>query len=558
MNKKNLLFFIFIIFFQIVKAQNEFITVWKPSQPSASSPAGIPYSSNEHQIWFPGVGTNYTIYWEEVGYPSHHATLQNVNSDYQILIDFNSPLNPTPSDATYRIKVSNGNGAFNQIQFSSSKLINGQNAGIVGDHYKILSVEQWGNIKWSSMQQAFHRCENLDITATDIPDLSEVTDMSHMFLNCFNLVGNPTINNWNISNVTTLQATFSSCYLFNQPIGNWNTSNVTSMASTFVLAQEFNQPLSNWNTSKVTNTSSMFFFASKFNQPIGNWDMSNNLQMQLMFVNATKFNQPIGNWNTSKVTDMHAMFQYAADFNQDIGAWNTSNVTLLRSMFFMTEHFNSNISNWNVSHVTDMSQMFSQSKKFNQNISGWNVSNVVNMVGMFSNAEAFNQNLGNWNLSSLQLAGNLLENTPMSCQNYNNTLYGWSQNQSLPSNINISPVSALSYSTPQAATARDYLINTKGWTINGDTYNPECVSHLGISEIKMKDKISIYPNPTTNYIYLKNTHADHYTIHDLSGRIVLKGVPTEEKIDIRVLTAGNYILQLHIKEGNQNVKFIKK
>lgn len=78
MNKKNLLFFIFIIFFQIIKAQNEFITVWKPSQPSAATSTEIPYNSNENQIWFPGVGTNYTIYWEEVGYPSHHATLQNV------------------------------------------------------------------------------------------------------------------------------------------------------------------------------------------------------------------------------------------------------------------------------------------------------------------------------------------------------------------------------------------------------------------------------------------------------------------------------------------------
>ncbi|MGE8552308.1 MAG: BspA family leucine-rich repeat surface protein [Chryseobacterium jejuense] len=558
MRKKLLLFILFVVFFQITKAQNEFITVWKPSLPSSSS-VGIPYNSNENQIWFPGKGTDYNIYWEEIGYPSHNATLSNVSSDYQILIDFGHPLNPLSSDATYRVKISKGNGDFNQIQFMNSQIIIGnQPSDMVGDSYKIVNVEQWGNIKWVSMKQAFHRCENMDITANDIPDLSEVTDMSNMFYSCHSLVGNPSINNWDISNVTSLVGTFNTCYLFNQPVGNWNTSNVTSMAATFLMAQEFNQPIGNWNTSKVETTTSMFFYASKFNQPIGNWNMSNNLQMELMFVNAAKFNQPIGSWNTSNVIDMHSMFQFATDFNQDISTWDTGNVKLMRNMFFMAEQFNSNISTWNVNKVKDMSYMFSQAKKFNQNIGAWDVSSVTSMLSMLSNAEAFNQDLGNWKLNSLQIANNLMENTAISCQNYNSTLYGWSQNQSISNNINISPVSSLTYSTNQAATARDYLMNYKGWTITGDTYNPECAPQLGTSEIKIDSKISIYPNPATDIIYIKKTSADHYTILDMTGRIIAKGTPENEQIPIRTLVPGNYILQLYIKEGIQNLKFIKK
>ncbi|WP_160139370.1 BspA family leucine-rich repeat surface protein [Chryseobacterium sp. c4a] len=561
MYKKNLLFILFILFFQIIKAQDEFITVWKPSLPSSSSTGstGIPFPSNENQIWFPGKGTNYNIYWEEIGYPSHHATLSNISSDYQLLIDFGHPLNPTPSDATYRVKISNGNGSFNQIRFMSSQIVGGnQSLSIIGDSYKILNVEQWGNITWTSVQYAFYRCENLDITATDIPDLSQVNDMSNMFYNCHHLVGNPTINNWDISNVTSLAGTFNSCYLFNQPIGNWNTSNVTSMGAMFLMAQNFNQPIGNWNTSKVKNTTSMFFYALEFNQPIGNWDMSQNLQMELMFVGAGQFNQPIGNWNTSNVIDMHAMFQYATNFNQDISAWNTSNVKLMRDMFFMAEQFNINISTWDISNVKDMSNMFNGAKKFNQNISGWDVSSITNMSYMLSNAKAFDQNLGNWKLNSLQIANNLLENTAMSCQNYNNTLYGWSQNQSIANTINISPVSPLEYSTPEAEAARNYLINNKGWTIAGDTYNPECLSHLGTSDIKTDHKISIYPNPATDIIYIKNTTADHYTILDPAGRVVLKGSLANEKISIQTLAPGNYFLQLHLKENTQNFKFIKK
>ena len=558
MHKKILPFLLFIAFFQMIKAQNEFITVWKPSLPPSSS-IGIPYNSNENQIWMPGKGTDYNIYWEEIDYPAHNATISNVSSDYQILIDFGHPLNPIPSDATYRVKISNGNGSFNQIQFMNSQAVTGnQPLDIVGDLFKIINVEQWGGIKWASMQQAFYRCQNLDITATDTPDLSEVTNMSLMFYSCHNLVGNPTINNWDIYNVHSLAGTFNACYLFNQPIGNWNTSNVTSMGTTFLMAQKFNQPIGNWDTSKVTTTTSMFLYASEFNQPIGNWNMSNNLQMELMFVNAAKFNQPIGNWNTSNVTDMHAMFQFATDFNQDINTWNTGNVKLMRDMFFMAEQFNSNLSNWNVSNVKDMSNMFSGAKKFNQNISGWDVSSVRNMVGMFSDAETFNQNLGNWKLNSLQTATSLIKNTAISCQNYNSTLYGWSQNQSISNTVNISPVSPLVYSTPQAVTARDYLINYKGWTITGDTYNPECASQLGTSDIKTDNKAGVYPNPATDIIYTKNTHADRYTILDPAGRIIIKGSLVNEQINIQDLAPGNYILQLQLKNNTQSLKFIKK
>lgn len=559
MSKKLLPFILFILFFQITKAQNEFITVWKPGLAPSPPSIGIPYSSNENQIWFPGKGTNYTIYWEEIGYPSHHSTIQNINSDYNILIDFGAPLNPISSEATYRVQVSGENGFFNQIQFNNHQIINGnQPIGIVGDHYKILKIEQWGNIKWSSMERAFNNCESLDVTATDIPDLSIVTDLSNMFSNCKNLVANPTINNWNISNITNLTGTFSGCDLFNQPLENWNTSNVTSMATTFLMAKNFNQPLGNWNTSKVVTTGSMFFNASQFNQPIGNWDMSSNLEMELMFQNAVKFNQPLGNWNTSKVIEMNFMFGNAKAFNQNLNSWDTGQVKMMNQMFFLAEQFNGNISNWNVSNVINMAYMFNGATNFNQNIGGWNVGNVTNMLNMFNNATSFDQNLGNWRLNSLQQANNIFTNTALSCQNYDNTLYGWSLNQSIPNNINISPLTPLVFSHPGAVTARAYLISYKGWTITGDTYNGNCVSKLGTSEVKLENHLELYPNPATDIIYIKNIRAEHYTILDLAGRVIVQGVPNDKQINIQNLVPGNYLLQLYVKDSIQNFKFIKK
>lgn len=578
---KYIITFLCVIFCQTVEAQNEFITIWKPGKPHTMAYAGISVNSNNNQIWFPGRGTDYQIYWEEIGYPSHNATLSNVSSNYQILIDFGSPSNPVPAEATYRVKVSNGNGNFHQIRFSDWDMFSFD--GIVGDVHKILKVEQWGNISWSSMEQAFHMCKFLDVTATDIPDLSDVTDMSFMFAGCYSFVGNPTIDAWDISSVTTLLDTFSGCYLFNQPVGSWNTSNVTIMATTFLMAQVFNQPLANWNTSKVESMTAMFNNAREFNQPIGNWDTSKNLDFEFMFSNAHKFNQPIGNWDTSKAIEMDRMFSNAKAFNQDISTWNTGNVTIMEGMFANALAFNQNIGNWDVSNVESMSDMFNgaqnfnadlsnwdvssvqymhnmfrNTQNFNQNIGSWNVNNVKNMSNMFTDAVKFNQNLGEWQLASLMYANGMFLNSGLNCQNYDSTLLGWSISPSTPNNINLVSASPLTYSHPAAVNARSQLITTKNWTIAGDTYDGECQSFLGTSDVKTKNAISIYPNPATDFIYVENSGGAYFMIIDMSGRIIEKGTISAGKINIQRLESGNYILKLLVKDESKNFKFIKQ
>ena len=85
------------------------------------------------------------------------------------------------------------------------------------DKNKIIGVAQWGGVKWSSMNSTLMGCRNLTVTASDVPDLSNVTDMTEMF---------------NSSN-------------FNSPIGNWDVSNISSMARMFSVSS-FNQSLGDW------------------------------------------------------------------------------------------------------------------------------------------------------------------------------------------------------------------------------------------------------------------------------------------------------------------------
>jgi len=291
----------------------------------------------------------------------------------------------------------------------------------------IIDVSQWGEVPWSSMEDAFYRCSKLNISATDAPDLTRVTNMSSMFdgateLNVSlshwntssvtNMSGvfygafkfNGNLSGWNTGNVTNMSEMFRDAFAFHQNIGSWNTSNVTNMSAMFRDAREFNQNIGSWNTGKVTNMSEMFYFTgntNKFNQNIGSWNTASVTDFSSMFYGTKVFNQNIGSWNTSMATDMHAMFANAAAFNQNIGSWNTANVTDMSAMFSSAILFNQNIGAWNTGQVTNMSTMFNTAEAFNQNISSWNTANVTDMTSMFKSTLVFNQPIGTWNTGNV-------------------------------------------------------------------------------------------------------------------------------------------------------------
>jgi len=383
-----------------------FVTTWKTDNPGFTNDNQILISTRNS-------GGNFTIDW---GDGIIESNLSNDNTH-------------TYSTAgTYTVSIT---GNFPRLYFGNT---------LVGsDPEKLLTVESWGNTVWSSMGSAFEGCRNLIINATDLPDLSNVTDMSLMFFGARSF--NQPINNWDTSNVTNMSQMFFFAESFNQPIGSWNTSSVTNMSSMFSFAESFNQPIGNWDTSSVTNINSMFHFAESFNQPIGNWDTSsvNNMTFMFsgdlfsasstfnqpignwdtssatdisgMFSGATSFNQPIDNWDTSSVTDMSGMFTGASSFNQPIGSWDTSNVISMVNMFRDAASFNQPIGSWDTSSVTLMFGTFQRASNFNQPIDSWDTSNVGNMGSMFFGASTFDQPIGNWDTSRVVSMSSMFENS---------------------------------------------------------------------------------------------------------------------------------------------------
>jgi surface protein len=313
------------------------------------------------------------------------------------------------------------------------------------DRFKIIDVKQWGTAAWTSMNSSFYNCSNLNISATDMPDLSGVTDMSRMFSGCSSLNSPTNIGLWNVANVTDMSGLFSSASVFNQNIGTWNVANVTNMSGLFSEASAFNQNIGSWNVAKVTDMGRMFSDASAFNQNIGSWIVTNVNDMGRMFRDANAFNQNIGSWNVANVTDMNLMFNNANTFNQ-------------------------NIDSWNVANVTDMSGMFSSANVFNQNINSWYVAKVTDMSFMFYAAELFNQSLASW-APKFNVAVNLdgfLSNCGMNIANYEATLTAFKTYGPLSRTMG---ASGMKYC--DAFAERDTLVmpiaeGGRGWTITGD------------------------------------------------------------------------------------------
>lgn len=559
MKKRIHLLIITLLVINSTYSQNHFVSTWSTATPGA--PVIIPTI---------GSGYNYDVDWENDGNFDDLGVTGNITHNY-------------PNAGTHTIAI---RGDFPRIYFNGG-----------GSNNQLLSIEQWGDIAWTSFHRAFSGCSNLVINASDAPDLSGVTDLSLMFWRCSSL--NQSINHWDVSNITSMTGMFSETP-FNQPLNNWNVSNVTSMGNMFnqatsfnqplnswdvsnvtimsnmFRATPFNQPLNNWNVSSVTqmdsmfaynsvfnqslnswtvnnvtNMSSMFEASQAFNQPLNNWDVSNVTNMSIMFTGAQAFNQPLNSWNTINVTNMAYMFFSANSFNRRLGAWNVGSVTNMSSMFENANSFNQPLLNWNVSNITNMSNMFRMASSFNQPLNNWNVGSVIDMSNMFDGASSFDQSIASWNVSNVTNMTNMFLNVTLSITNYDALLIAW-EAQSLISNVSFHGGSS---QYCNASNERTNIINNYGWTI---TDGGQATCQLSVEENEIQN-ISFYPNPTKNNFIIK-THQkiNQVSIYNIQGKKIKSFKERQDNYNIEELTTGIYFIKIETDKGITTRKLIKQ
>ena len=151
---------------------------------------------------------------------------------------------PLVSSGTYDFTVDWGDGSQDTITahdqaevthtYSAAGTYTVQIAGTIsgwqfddgGDKDKILDVSQWGDLAFGVNDGHFFGCSNIDVSATDAPDLTGVTSLQECFRESG--IGEADLSAWDVSSVTSMRTMiFDSS--FNGDVSAWDVSSVTSM-----------------------------------------------------------------------------------------------------------------------------------------------------------------------------------------------------------------------------------------------------------------------------------------------------------------------------------------
>lgn len=203
--------------------------VWRTDNPGYSDDLSVEIPA------YPSLSYNYSVDWENDGIFDISGVTGSVRHTY------NAP-------GTYTIRI---RGTFPGLCFNNSPF---------SDKDKLLDIIQFGNILWRRMDLAFYGCSNLQISATDTPNMQYVQSMRWAFAGCTNL--NTDLSAWDVSNVEDMSFMFYNASAFNAPL-NWSdkTSKVKQMWRMFQNATAFNQDISGWDYTSVEDMNNMLDFS---------------------------------------------------------------------------------------------------------------------------------------------------------------------------------------------------------------------------------------------------------------------------------------------------------
>ena len=210
---------------------------------------------------------------------------------------------------------------------------------------RLLYVEKFGTVQWTTMKGAFSDCYHVQFAHDiDIPDFSNVEDMSNMFAGCNSFTAD--LSKWDVSGVKNMSSLFNGCSSFNSDLSRWNVGNVKDMRMMFAACFAFNSDLSRWNVGNVTDMTAMFMECQSFKSDLSRWDVRNVRKMSEMFFNCFKFDSDLSRWDVRNVESMSLMFFSCVNFSASLSNWDVSNVKDMRLMFFNCWGISPGVRNW--------------------------------------------------------------------------------------------------------------------------------------------------------------------------------------------------------------------
>lgn len=136
-------------------------------------------------------------------------------------------------------------------------------------------------------------------------------------------------------------------------------------------------------------------------------------------------------------------------------------------------------------------------------------------------------------------------------------VFGFSQ--SVMGNINSGAVSADGF---MHSVGEIYVIPNDPDKANSGTMGilyQSVLQVLGILELE-KNHVKIYPNPTTDFIYVKlssKLKIEEASVYDLSGKLILQAKLESDKLNLRSLPQGIYMV-IFKNSDLKPIKIIKK
>ena len=196
------------------------------------------------------------------------------------------------------------------------------------------------------------------------------------------------VTNWDISNITDLSTIFMNYTNVKRIIGlnAWNTSHVTRMSSMFANCRCLEEvDLTSFDTSNVQTFAYMFCGCNSLKRVYGleKLNVSNVQTMYLMFYGCSSlvYVQKC-NWNTQNLVNISHMFGYCSNL-AICNCFENSDMSLVHIMDGLFCYCNKlqhvgGISKWNVLNVTDMSGMFEDCITLRSiDLSNWNPLHLV-------------------------------------------------------------------------------------------------------------------------------------------------------------------------------------
>ena len=273
-------------------------------------------------------------------------------------------------------KVTNLSGAFmhnsasnfNPISSWDTSNVTDMNYMFCGTYITSTSfLSSWNVSKVENMSHMFVYTSYLtDLSGLSNWNTSSLLDMSYMFENARAISDLYPISGFNVSNVTDMSSTFASCIKITdlKPLSGWITNKLENLDGTFRSTGISSlDGLENWNISNITELVSTF--SSCFNltdvSGIMNWNVRNITSLYNLFGGCSKLDNVniLYNWNTSNVTNMAYLFSSCRNLTDAsvLNSWSTSSLTNTSNMFSDAEKVSGRIRIQN--NVTTYGGMFS-------------------------------------------------------------------------------------------------------------------------------------------------------------------------------------------------------